>query len=89
MTTEASYEIRPAIRSRRLEPMHLVYKETNVLPLRLAIAAHYRDHLDLEAGLRQYVCSPIYDSVSPFHAVARVLCAGFSGFIFHCVFSRK
>jgi len=56
---------------------------------RISRVASYRDELALETGLLQHVFSPIHDSVSPFETVARVLRAGFPGFTFHCILSRK
>src|SRR6266849_4643556 len=43
----------------------------------------------LETRFRDDVFGPIDDSTSPFDAVARVLCAGLPGLIFHRVLSRE
>lgn len=42
-----------------------------------------------ETGFRYHVFGPIDDSTTPFDAVARVLCAGLPGFVFHRVLPRQ
>ena len=43
----------------------------------------------LETSCRDEGLSPIDESSSAFNSVARVLCAGLPGFMFHCILARQ